>query len=774
MAVVGSVFAGARGRYRLEAEIARGGFGVTFAARREEDGAAVLVKVLRLERMSSWKALDLFRREAEVLRRLSHPGIPAYLDEVVIGDAAAPEGFGLVQELVPGTNLAQRLRAGETLEREQMLVWLEQLLQILDYLHHQSPPVIHRDISPKNIVLRPDGRVVLVDFGSVQAAIRQEQPVASTAAGTFGFAPMEQFVGRATAASDLYALGMTFLCVASGRQPEEMPLDGIRVNVPALLQGDPRLIALLEAMTAPDPRQRLGDAAAALQRLAAVRGTGVPLTLEAAAGTPAGAVGNIEGYLALLQGRLVDEGFKVMRGGVVGGHPVMLLAQRRGSGLGQPPMFVYVARAHDLAVAAGDQPDPLRAFVQKAKDAHTAEGRLIPRLLRGDPVVIPVVVTEDRDQSPSLPPPGRQRGLVVMPVVTELAGGAVRIARASEDLGAGAKGWLPYVWWLAAPRLVDRPRLRPAGSLRRILAATTFAVLGLVIGLEGYWTFWGASGTYFLVYAADPSTGDLAWKSYFQRPSRAAGRVTVRDGGGGPTRRLSLPDNAFLCGLSARRLMYFTVSGGEGTTFWTVPVDGGAPRLELRTAQPNRWRSCALRDGRLAIETDEPLDTVRLQIQVGTDGAPVLVPGTLAGDHHPAWSPDGKRVVVSHHLEGRETLVAIDLLTGAREALTTPEGPQHQDIRPAFAPDGHRIAFYRSSRRSYGDKANRQTSAAFDLYVQDLETKAAHLVLQDVCFADAPEWLGPNQLAFGKWTDRDCGLQTYDLSTAEQRSLERE
>ena len=79
-----------------------GGFGTTYVARREGDERAVLVKVLRLDRMQQWKALELFRREAEVLRQLSHPGIPAYLDEIVLGSEEAP-GESLVEELVPGT-----------------------------------------------------------------------------------------------------------------------------------------------------------------------------------------------------------------------------------------------------------------------------------------------------------------------------------------------------------------------------------------------------------------------------------------------------------------------------------------------------------------------------------------------------------------------------------------------------------------------------------------------------------------------------------------------
>src|SRR5439155_11901035 len=125
-----------------------------------------------------------------------------------LGAPDAPEGFALVQELMPGRSLAEIVRGGG-LSQAQMMGWFEEILHVLDYLHRRAPPVIHRDVTPKNIILRPDGRAALVDFGSVQAALRAGQMVSSTAAGTFGYAPLEQFVGHAGPRSDLYGLGMT-------------------------------------------------------------------------------------------------------------------------------------------------------------------------------------------------------------------------------------------------------------------------------------------------------------------------------------------------------------------------------------------------------------------------------------------------------------------------------------------------------------------------------------------------------------------------------------
>jgi len=258
---------GTKDTFLVEGLCGEGGFGVTYRCRREGDGLPVIAKVLRVERLDEWKSLELFEREAKVLAQLHHESIPDYVDYFPQGDAAAPEGLVLVQELVEGQDLAAGLRAGRRLDEGQMLDWLAQILDVLAYLHGLSPPVIHRDISPKNIILREDGRAFLVDFGTVQAAVLSESTIASTAAGTFGFAPPEQFMGRATPASDLYGLAMTYLAVATGRQPEELAIDGLRVDVREAIRHDARIMLLLEAMTEPDPGERLGEAREALRRL---------------------------------------------------------------------------------------------------------------------------------------------------------------------------------------------------------------------------------------------------------------------------------------------------------------------------------------------------------------------------------------------------------------------------------------------------------------------------------------------------------------------------
>jgi hypothetical protein len=256
--------------YALGERIGEGGFGVTRQARRERDGQTVVVKQLRLERLEDWKAIELFEREARVLEELDHASIPDYLDFVPLGDAEAPEGFALVQQFVPGFTLQECVGAGRQMEVGEAYRWFVRMLEVLEYLHGLDPPVIHRDITPKNIIIGEDGEAYLIDFGTVQAAIVSATAVGSTSAGTFGYAPMEQFVGRATPASDLYSLGVTFASVLMGEPPERMPFENAHLDVAAALSGfavDARLRLELEKMVLPDPSRRAQSAAEVLANL---------------------------------------------------------------------------------------------------------------------------------------------------------------------------------------------------------------------------------------------------------------------------------------------------------------------------------------------------------------------------------------------------------------------------------------------------------------------------------------------------------------------------
>jgi hypothetical protein len=239
------------GRYLLLDVIGQGATGTLYRAKDNRSGRMVAVK----ERHPSGEpgADTLFEREVRVLRELDHPRVPAYVDAFTSGRGRAARRY-LVQELVEGRSLAEELTTRRYTADE---VWaiVREVAGILAYLHRLSPPVIHRDIKPGNVMRRRDGTLVLVDFG----AVRDRAPGTlggQTVAGTFGFMAPEQFMGEAEPKSDLYALGALAVALLSREDPATLH-DRLRnfrwegaVDVPAPLR------ELLRTMLAEDPAAR--------------------------------------------------------------------------------------------------------------------------------------------------------------------------------------------------------------------------------------------------------------------------------------------------------------------------------------------------------------------------------------------------------------------------------------------------------------------------------------------------------------------------------------
>ncbi len=281
MIAAGKTIASPRARYLVQSERGRGGFGIAWRATRQSDGAAVVLKELRLDRIADWKAMQLFEREAHVMSELSHPGIPAYIEffgldadgaSFDIASAEPRESFTtvLVQEFIVGHNLEERRRALKRYTPSEILELLESMLEVLAYLHDLSPPVIHRDISPKNVVRGESGGFFLVDFGAIQDRLRSGTMLGSTNVGTFGYIPPEQAMGHTRPASDLYALGMTVLVAATGRTPEELPLDESTGKVAATAFPEvwpPALRSTIDRMLEPIVGNRVPTAREALRLL---------------------------------------------------------------------------------------------------------------------------------------------------------------------------------------------------------------------------------------------------------------------------------------------------------------------------------------------------------------------------------------------------------------------------------------------------------------------------------------------------------------------------
>jgi serine/threonine protein kinase len=221
-------------RYRVIRGLGKGGFGHAFEV--DDGGIPKVLKVLNLARFSSQegqqKAISLFQREAAVLSRLQHPGIPRVeLDGYFTLAKAKGEGLHcLVMEKIEGLNLKQWLESqdNQPITQEQAIAWLKQLSEILSQVHQQE--LVHRDLKPSNIMLRPNGQLVLIDFGAVREVTdtylhRQKENMTGTVIISAGYTPPEQAEGKAVPQSDFFALGRTFVYLLTGKSPTDFDKD---------------------------------------------------------------------------------------------------------------------------------------------------------------------------------------------------------------------------------------------------------------------------------------------------------------------------------------------------------------------------------------------------------------------------------------------------------------------------------------------------------------------------------------------------------------------
>jgi serine/threonine-protein kinase len=166
---------------------------------------------------------EQFRREASVLARLDHPNLPKVSDYF----AEANRDY-LVMDFVPGKDLKELMdearNRGRFLSEDQVLGWAAQILDALEYLHTQDPPVLHRDIKPANIKLTPSGTIKLVDFGLVKlmAPDKERTVTVLQGRGTAQYTPLEQYggdTGHTDVRSDIYSLGATLYHLLTNQSP---------------------------------------------------------------------------------------------------------------------------------------------------------------------------------------------------------------------------------------------------------------------------------------------------------------------------------------------------------------------------------------------------------------------------------------------------------------------------------------------------------------------------------------------------------------------------
>jgi len=239
-------------RFEFIQPLGSGGMGEVYLVEDKSNGHApcVIKKIFNNKKgdlQAQAEMLRMGQREAEFLHKLNHRGIVKYLDDHY---SENENGYYVVMEYVEGKNLEEVLQRESTLSSDTVLRIAIQCCDVLEYLHSADPPIIYRDIKPSNLMLKPDGLVVFIDFG-IARDTPKDGP--ATRVVTSGYSPPEQYFGKPEPCGDLYSLGATMHHLLTGVRPKPLtPCDPRKYNSDVL----PDLSALITELTAQDKDNR--------------------------------------------------------------------------------------------------------------------------------------------------------------------------------------------------------------------------------------------------------------------------------------------------------------------------------------------------------------------------------------------------------------------------------------------------------------------------------------------------------------------------------------
>lgn len=206
------------GKYKILNEIGHGGMSVVYLALNERANKTWAVKEVRKNGANNNEVVTQgLVAETELLKKLSHPHLPSIVDVIDKNDS-----FIIVMDYIQGTSLQDRIDTYGAQDPKDVIKWARQLCDVLGYLHSRTPAIIYRDMKPANVMLKPDGNVVLIDFGTArETKIGNDKD--TTWLGTRGYAAPEQFGGRGQtdARTDIYTLGATMYHLVTGFSPAD-------------------------------------------------------------------------------------------------------------------------------------------------------------------------------------------------------------------------------------------------------------------------------------------------------------------------------------------------------------------------------------------------------------------------------------------------------------------------------------------------------------------------------------------------------------------------
>ncbi|QMS89776.1 protein kinase [Nostoc edaphicum CCNP1411] len=271
-------------RYRIIQILGQGGCGRTYLAedqRRFNELCAIKELIsTATEALALEKAQELFHREAAILYQIEHPQVPKFRERF-----EQDQRLFLVEDYVAGqtyrTLLAERQAVGQTFTEAEVLRLIQSLLPVLEHIHSRG--IIHRDISPENIILRDsDAKPVLIDFGVVkELATRLRSPESAmpeTTVGKLGYSPSEQMqTGGAYPSSDLYALAVSAVVLLTGKEPRDLfDENQLTWNWQRWVKVSPRFAVVLNRMLNHIPSDRYQSAASVSQALQPLEQVSLP------------------------------------------------------------------------------------------------------------------------------------------------------------------------------------------------------------------------------------------------------------------------------------------------------------------------------------------------------------------------------------------------------------------------------------------------------------------------------------------------------------------
>ena len=210
------------GKYKILNKIGQGGMSVVYLAMNEKANKQWAIKEVRKDGRQNYEVVRQgLIAETDILKRLNHPNLPSIVD--VIDDG---ESFLIVMDYIEGKPLSNALKELGAQPQEFVVEWAKQLCDVLGYLHSRIPPIIYRDMKPSNVMLKPDGNVTLIDFGTARE-FQSDRVEDTTCLGTQGYAAPEQFGGRGQtdARTDIYCLGATMYHLVTGHNPAKPPYE---------------------------------------------------------------------------------------------------------------------------------------------------------------------------------------------------------------------------------------------------------------------------------------------------------------------------------------------------------------------------------------------------------------------------------------------------------------------------------------------------------------------------------------------------------------------